>query len=717
MQGVIIVFFPLYLAEMDSICQSCRKFKPNRSWDSHVSCPVCRTCSQEEPCSICSQWEPSRWNQVHKFLTERKRKLLEQARACPTPAPAGSGTGPGECEISLSASSERIPGDKPSSKELSKKRTMASDLTKGKQTPLPSAHQDAAPSVSRKKSKGKRPLKGGSKAKSSEKVSTPGTPVVAATPSGSGAQAPSTPAPRAPSSAQAHASTVRKASVQTQAASPSQPPSSGACDFEGFTPEELLETEGPTDTVRPTVRASKRTPASQRHGRPASSHMDSSGGSPSGHQQSSDQLLNLLLQRLSEMVGSSQRSPQHQTHSSPDPACQEQEEYSPGDSYPEDDVVSIESEHEDPELPTASSVPAPRSHAQASSGDSGDDEPLLGTDITSEAFQSAVEVLRRVLGFEVPLIDEGPPTKRSKLTLNKPKQVPTATLPVDIECSERYRAVAEKRKWTAFPARSASTFKVDESEWKELFCPPSIPAAARDKLYSVGAMDSKGKFTSKEKRLLDSELAKIDSAARMGLKFSSALLLMAKVIMLAFQQHEGRTISRKDTGTLVNLLGPTSRLIFDQLARVSVKATSQRRLLVLDSLTWPSDAIKRKFQDIPLSGSDLFDGQFETLLQAEVKRHKDMRDADFRPKRQPSRFPAPGRTRPPSYNSSSSFGRREHGRQPRSSQAFPNPGRSVRRGRPRQPPRPSSQRTTWGQQPRGPSGSSAWTPRQKFSRP
>ena len=174
---------------------------------------------------------------------------------------------------------------------------------------------------------------------------------------------------------------------------------------------------------------------------------------------------------------------------------------------------------------------------------------------------------------------------------------------------------------------------MDESEWKELFSSPLIPPAARDKLTTIGAMDSKGRFNAKDRRTLESELLKIDSAARMGLKFSSALLLFAEVIMMAFQQKEDNRISRRDTGVLVNLLGPTSRLVFDQLARVSVRATSQRRDLVLDALTWPSEAVKKKFKDIPFSGQDLFNGQFEDLLQSEVKKHKDMRDADFRPKR------------------------------------------------------------------------------------
>lgn len=358
------------------------------------------------------------------------------------------------------------------------------------------------------------------------------------------------------------------------------------------------------------------------------------------------------------------------------------------------------------------SLPYRQAHSGAAeASDSDDEEPLLGTAITSEAFQNAVVVVRKVLGFDPPEEDPTPPAKRSKLTLNKPKTPPTANLPVDIECSERFQALARRRKWSAYPVKAASTFKVDESDWKELFCPPKIPAAARDKLTSCGAMDSKGKFTSKDLRTLESELLKLDTAARMGLKFSSALLLLAEVIMLAFQQSEERMISRRDTGTLINLLGPTSRLVFDQLARISVRATSQRRDIVLDSLTWPSEAVKKKFKDIPLSGQDLFNEEFESLLQTEVKKHKDMRDMDFRPRRQTR--PPPSSSRRPRSNVSSSStqpDRRDRNRQSRPSQAFPprfQPRRNVR-----QPQDRPARRQNWNRNTRGPQSA-----RQRFNKP
>lgn len=83
-------FVLLSCTEMDALCQSCRKFKPNRGWDLHPDCLVCRSCSQDAPCVICSQWNETQWETVKNFLAGSKRK-------CPAPATAeSSGKGPRE---------------------------------------------------------------------------------------------------------------------------------------------------------------------------------------------------------------------------------------------------------------------------------------------------------------------------------------------------------------------------------------------------------------------------------------------------------------------------------------------------------------------------------------------------------------------------------------------------------------------------------------------
>ncbi|KAJ8034652.1 hypothetical protein HOLleu_21579 [Holothuria leucospilota] len=80
---------------------------------------------------------------------------------------------------------------------------------------------------------------------------------------------------------------------------------------------------------------------------------------------------------------------------------------------------------------------------------------------------------------------------------------------------------------------------------------------------------------------------------------------------------------------MVNLLGPIARLSYDQFAMVAVRASLDRRELVLDNIHWPSFDIRRSFMDLPLSGPDLFGGKFDDQLSSEIKRRKDINKAEF----------------------------------------------------------------------------------------
>lgn len=723
--SVLTLSLLLSSTDMEVLCQTCRKFKPNRSWDRHPDCPLCRSCSKEANCDICSQWKDSQWEAVTNFLQGKRKKVsgqtLQSSVASATQESSGHiegvrtllAKGPIECETSLSAQATSPDSGVSGIKGHAKKQHKASKPSK--------------PSKSSSAAKGKTPKKGGPKVKSSD-------PNPAQGPSTSSSRSLASASPIQPPPTTA----VAAEQVQPHPSEPSNPfeeePISDPREFEGFTPEELLELPGPHQTVRPSARSLSRSGA-DRSRRSPSRDPNRTDTSPRGTKRPnpSEELLNRLLSRLSQVLDKAQSSQLSQPGTTQDsgvldgpqgsqpppsqsvtfqdsstprirsqPSSPGQEASSAQELSFSDSDINAPGEAQTPSAsgsqPTAlRSEITPPVREIVETSDSEDEEPLLGTMITTEAFQNAVEVVRRVLGFDPPEEERPPPTKRSRLTLNKPKSSPAATLPVDIECSERFQELAKRRKWSAYPARAANAFRVDESEWKELFCSPSIPSAAKDKLTSCGVMDSKGKFTSKDLRAFESELQKLDSAARMGLKFSSALLLLAEVIMLAFQQNEDRVISRKDTGSLVNLLGPTSRLVFDQLARISVRATARRRDIVLDSLTWPSEAIKSKFKDIPLSGQDLFNGEFESLLQAEVKRHKDMRDSDFRPRKR-RQFPASSRQSRPysSSNASSSSVRRDQRRQPRRSQAFQ--GRRTSRQPLSRPPRQQN----WPRGSRGP---------------
>ena len=683
---------------MDSICDVCKKFKPNRTWDLHPSCPVCRSCTKEKTCDICVGWEESRWTAVEKFLAERKRKLLSLAQDCTVSAASGP-LDSGLSESGRTLSSQPDSGPSPGPAEIPG-RSAPKKSGRQPRRSGPSGHKrsgskpsDPAPTGSSSRdqpaSKGKQPLKGGSKSKSKSSSST---------------RTQSTPSV---STVQEH--TQVEASLPISAnQSPFGPDPDEDRDFEGFTPEDLLEI-----------------PTTQSSGNLSFPDHDRSGSSDQRSQDRScpvkrslpqdsaptEQLFNRLLQRLSDLLDtprppvptqgvsgsglghpstSSEAPVTSQVRSTQDPLSNPESSTEEISDFSEDSPVPEETSRDDALVPVrtvsgrSTNLPdaphhQPRAHPdREDQEDSGDEETLLGTDITPEAFSNAVEVIRRVLGFDPPAVDPAPPAKVSRLSLNKPSRPPSACIPVDAECSERYDTLARGKRWTAFPKRPTNLFRVEESDWKQLFSSPSVPSAAKDKLVAAGMMDSKGRYVSKDRQSLESELVKLDSAARAGLRFSSALLLFAEVIMLAFQQREDRQVSRHDTGTLLNLLGPTSRLVFDQLARISVRATAQRRDLVLDSLTWPSEAVKKRFKEIPLSGEDLFSGRFEELLQSEVKKHKDMRDADFRPKRKPRSPPKRSGTSRPSNRSSP--GRRPF-RRPQSqsqSQAFPRSFRGRR---------------------------------------
>ncbi|KAJ8018157.1 Carbamoyl-phosphate synthase [ammonia], mitochondrial [Holothuria leucospilota] len=263
---------------------------------------------------------------------------------------------------------------------------------------------------------------------------------------------------------------------------------------------------------------------------------------------------------------------------------------------------------------------------EVSGSDEDDDPPLFGTHLTRESFDKAVEVVRRQPGFEdvqQPTEDQG---RKSKLSLNRPTPDKRPLMPVDVECEDRLKAASTSRKWTPFPRKQTSEFRVDEREWNACFRTPPIPTGAVDHLRNAGAMDAKGRYRSAPSKKSEKALSGMDKAARAGMKFSSALLLVAEVLMKSFRQD----VSRRDTGAVVNILGPLSRLIFDQFARIAVRSVQERRDLLLESLSWPTQDIKRRFLDLPLEGKDIFGGRFDEHLQTEVKRRKDLKKADFR---------------------------------------------------------------------------------------
>ena len=128
-------------------------------------------------------------------------------------------------------------------------------------------------------------------------------------------------------------------------------------------------------------------------------------------------------------------------------------------------------------------------------------------------------------------------------------------MPVDGECWQRFRDL-ERIKRTAYPQIHTRSFALDNTDFEELFKVPDIPESALTQLKLAG----RDKLaTSKE-----SEWKVADSSSS-GPSFSSSLLIA-------------------DSDALITWLGPLSKLIYDQFARVSLKTVETRRRTILGFL-------------------------------------------------------------------------------------------------------------------------------------
>ena len=152
-----------------------------------------------------------------------------------------------------------------------------------------------------------------------------------------------------------------------------------------------------------------------------------------------------------------------------------------------------------------------------------------------------------------------------------------------------------------------------------------------------------GLFRDPLRRRTEEDWYQADLAARAGLKFSSVFLLVAEALKRAHLQCPGDQVqfSREDVGQLIFLLGPLSRLVFDQFTRVALKAVQVRRSNILDVIpSWPSSEARGRLEQLPVVGPDLFNSQFLEKLTAEVKRHEETGSATFKPPPRPTPSPA-----------------------------------------------------------------------------
>ena len=644
--GIFLIFFC-----SDSKCSYCKKFRPFTSWDYHSLCPACRECSQEAPCQVCRGWSPAEWELIRQRSEERGKSIPKKKK-----------TGHKKRTDSGSMVS----------------RGEASETAVGTARPGPSVSSDGNYSCVQASEIG-------------VCTASPGFPILttnpsvptsraapASTTSGSGAQASQDllqsqgnfPVPSAPASA---------AAPSPGGASPAQDSESASgldISFSsGLQTTVTRDFEGFSERSRSRHRSKSKSKKKRRH-RSSSSSSSGDRRRRRKHHSHSDmpsealsQLVAILSQAVSQAPGSidaNPSGPRGSTVPAPAPASSGVQPTSAQDPHFSGDQHDLDSLPDNVHLDSGQSV-------SEVSGDSEDDDPIMGTEVSKESFDRAVDVIRRQLGFDPPAQDSSSYSSSSKLTLNKPSKPTKSIMPVDAECFDRFEFQAKAKKWRAFPRKQSSEFRISDQDYKAFFSAPTIPVSCLDKLKEANAVDQKGKFRASATKTSFSSLQGIDLAARTGLKFASSLLLFAEILSRSFRQTGTEQISRKDTGAIVNLLGPISRLTYDQLAKIAVKASLDRRQLVLDNINWPSKDISRRFMELPLSGADLFGGKFDEQLATEIKRKKDINKADFS-------FSKP---QPVSSKSRKSPRRQSGRRQPRFSGFQAHRSSAFGRGRPR----------------------------------
>ncbi|PIK49492.1 hypothetical protein BSL78_13640 [Apostichopus japonicus] len=270
---------------------------------------------------------------------------------------------------------------------------------------------------------------------------------------------------------------------------------------------------------------------------------------------------------------------------------------------------------------------------------------MSGGTLPPELTARAAEIFRRHLGFDEPELQPQRPARVSKLTsTGEASQRPKSTMPVDPSCYDRFEAVAEKRRWTAFPAKAERAVRVPEEVWKELFKCPSIPQEAKEKLRAdQGASSSSSAhiFKHQDQRKLDDLLVDFDTAARAGMKFTSVLMLTAEVLMRYHQQlpqDEGQ-VTRPETGQLLLMLSPLVRLAFDQFARVAVRSVKARRENVVSSIRWPSIEAKTRMLSLPSLGDDLLLGASSRSCKRKLQGERPSQSQNSGHRKDPSRGP------------------------------------------------------------------------------
>ena len=203
-------------------------------------------------------------------------------------------------------------------------------------------------------------------------------------------------------------------------------------------------------------------------------------------------------------------------------------------------------------------------------------------------------------------------------------------MPVDEQCLHRVEMLAAQKTWTSYPVAQERLFKFPEDKWEALFRSPSISEDTWDRVRAEQGLAS-GTFRDPLRKRIENDWAQADLVGRAGLKFSSVFMLCAEALMRAHQQlpEDDNRFTKQEVAALLYLQDPLSRLIFDQFARVTLKAKQVRRGNLLDVFAWPSAEARSHLENLPVFGGDLFANKFFSKLSEEVERFQNAAYASF----------------------------------------------------------------------------------------
>ncbi|XP_071847285.1 uncharacterized protein [Apostichopus japonicus] len=587
-------------------CATCSLFRPGRTWDDHELCPMCRSCSRRDPCSICVTLTPANWQEIEAWMATRREKLQSKlTRLSPPPAPASEPEAPEGSVLEPVASGDGSP-------------LVAVPVGSGNST------------SSNAKSKGKRSNKGKGKAPRPKRTTRP-----------------------------------EEGSTQLQSTGPqtTEPPdlwSTGPPELpvpaDLSSEIQLTRDRGKRPAPQPTRPRSRSRSPHPRDPSPVQdeSSQDSDSGyrrrgsdrptgardPPRGERPQADgnwllSQLSAILQPLVAQMTPAQNAATTDASTAPQlpvrPLTLDQGRppLTPMD-HDLDALELVASETWSERGDEASVLDEYESQVDEAEDEEDEEQSVKGIDLPPDLIAKAIHIFTTRLGFEPP--PNPKPTERtSKLrTTNEPSQSTTPCVPVDAVCFDRIEGLQAKKRWTAFPAKQDRALKIHDDTWKRIFKVPSITGEVRDRLRAEQALSS-GYFREPLRKKAEQSAYDLDQASRVGMKFASTFMLAAELLMRHHQQlpEDKDQIPDREASQILWLLGPLARLIYDQFARMSVKLVESRRDNVLAAMRWPDGETRERLTHLPIANEDLFAGQFADAVQSEFTKRDSLAKTSF----------------------------------------------------------------------------------------